>query len=250
MSRIQKQLTLLFLLVGSLFLSVSCRTTKNYNSGPIYVLRVEPSDTLAGIAQKYDTTWQRIASRNDISNPRNLQIGQLIRVKPGPMGRIYKGQRGLGGPTTVSSKGAAANQSGSGGLFFGGLKKLQWPLTGRVTSKYGRRWGRFHHGIDIAGKPGSKVRAAAGGRVISAGRKGSFGQTVVLQHKGYTTLYAHCQRLLVSRGDWVAQGQSIGLVGSTGRSTGPHLHFELRDTAGKSIDPLKGIGRYQLVSAR
>ena len=116
-----------------------------------------------------------------------------------------------------------------------------WPLPGytTITSGYGARWGSTHTGIDISGGGcyGSGIVAAASGTVIKAASHWSYGNYVIVDHGGgYTTLYAHCSQLLVSVGQNVAQGQKIALVGSTGQSTGPHLHFEVRIN-GKTQNP-------------
>ena len=104
-----------------------------------------------------------------------------------------------------------------------------WPTRGRVTSEYGRRWGRMHQGIDIAAPTGTAIYAARAGVVIFAGRMSGYGNTVVVDHGGgFTTLYAHQSRIGTSDGASVEQGTRIGSVGSTGHSTGPHLHFETR----------------------
>ena len=106
-----------------------------------------------------------------------------------------------------------------------------WPVKdGDLTSKYGRRWGRHHDGIDIAAPSGSGVRAAKAGKVIysGSGLRG-YGNMIVLNHGGgFRTVYAHNKKNLVTRGDYVRQGQMIALIGSTGRSSGPHVHFEVR----------------------
>jgi len=99
----------------------------------------------------------------------------------------------------------------------------------RISSKYGWRWGRMHNGVDFAASKGTKIYATDGGTVTFAGYKGSFGYMVIINHGGnYESYYAHCSKLLVKKGDKVFQGQNIALVGNTGRSTGPHLHFEIR----------------------
>lgn len=105
----------------------------------------------------------------------------------------------------------------------------------RVTSNYGTRNDPFtgkpkkHRGIDFAGKIGTELMAVAPGRVISAGERVGYGLTVEIDHGlGFTTLYAHLSRATVARGDWVRPGTVVGLGGSSGRSTGPHLHYEIR----------------------
>ncbi|MDR2671397.1 MAG: M23 family metallopeptidase, partial [Oscillospiraceae bacterium] len=107
------------------------------------------------------------------------------------------------------------------------------PFWGRYTSGFGSRtlFGvrRKHEGLDFAGPTGSPIVASDGGVVTFAGRRSGYGLCVVISHgKGITTLYGHCSKLLVRVGQAVAQGERIANVGSTGRSTGPHLHFEVR----------------------
>jgi murein DD-endopeptidase MepM/ murein hydrolase activator NlpD len=113
-----------------------------------------------------------------------------------------------------------------------------WPVSGPVTSSFGWRWGRMHEGIDIAAPSGTPIASAAGGTVIYAGWLGGYGNLVVIDHGGgVSTAYAHQSSIAVGSGQSVAQGQVIGYVGSTGHSTGPHLHFEVR-VNGQAVDPL------------
>lgn len=116
------------------------------------------------------------------------------------------------------------------------------PVSGILTSRYGYRWGSTHTGIDIGVAMGTSIKAAAGGTVSFSGWKGSLGQLVVISHgNGIQTYYGHCSKLLVSAGQKISAGQVIAKVGSTGRSTGPHLHFEIRIN-GSSINPQSYIG--------
>ncbi|MCQ2566067.1 MAG: peptidoglycan DD-metalloendopeptidase family protein [Clostridia bacterium] len=121
----------------------------------------------------------------------------------------------------------------------GGTGSFAYPIkTYTITSRFGMRWGRLHTGVDFAAATGTKIYAADGGTVTFAGYKNSYGYIVIISHGGlYETYYAHCSQLLVSAGDEVFQGQNIALVGSTGHSTGPHLHFEIRYN-GEPGDPL------------
>jgi murein DD-endopeptidase MepM/ murein hydrolase activator NlpD len=115
---------------------------------------------------------------------------------------------------------------------------LIWPVNGPVSSGFGMRWGRMHEGIDISAPTGTPIHAAASGTVIYAGWLGGYGMLVVVDHgNGLSTAYAHCSSQLVSVGQQVAQGETVALVGSTGHSTGPHLHFEVR-VSGVAVDPL------------
>jgi murein DD-endopeptidase MepM/ murein hydrolase activator NlpD len=111
------------------------------------------------------------------------------------------------------------------------------PGTGRLTSGYGARWGRLHAGIDLAAGTGAPISAVAAGTVASAGDEGGYGRVVRLQHDdGTVTLYAHMSQLLVTTGQRVTAGTYLGLEGSSGHSTGPHLHFEVR-VGGVPVDP-------------
>ena len=106
---------------------------------------------------------------------------------------------------------------------------FRWPLSTRVTSEYGPRWGRMHEGIDQNGSVGDPIAAAEGGYVDYAGWIRGYGNTVIISHGGgATTLYAHLSDFAVSAQSTVRIGQTIGYVGNTGRSFGPHLHFEIR----------------------
>jgi murein DD-endopeptidase MepM/ murein hydrolase activator NlpD len=128
------------------------------------------------------------------------------------------------------SKGSRARASRGGG-FDGKVSGfgVAWPIRGPVTSEFGYRWGRLHAGIDIGVGTGTPIHAAKSGRVIYAGQMNGYGNVIVIDHgSGLTTLYAHQSRLGASDGQAVSQGQVIGYVGSTGHSTGPHLHFETR----------------------
>ncbi|AHM57474.1 peptidase M23B [Peptoclostridium acidaminophilum DSM 3953] len=115
------------------------------------------------------------------------------------------------------------------------------PTRGRLTSPFGRRWGRMHTGIDIAGPIGTPIVAADGGKVTFAGWKDGYGKIIIINHEnGYQTYYGHCSSFSVKAGDRVYRGQNIGAVGNTGRSTGPHLHFEVRKN-GTPVNPSKYI---------
>lgn len=125
----------------------------------------------------------------------------------------------------------------------GSLGSFSWPVTGTITSPFGWRpnpFGggpEFHQGLDIAAPSGTTVTAAAAGTVIMAQWYGGYGNYILIDHGGsYSTGYGHLSAIYVSVGQSVQRGQAIGAVGSTGQSTGPHLHFEVR-IAGKPVDP-------------
>ena len=119
------------------------------------------------------------------------------------------------------------------------------PVWGRLTSKYGYRLDpftrhpEFHNGVDLRAPGGTPVRATAAGKVIFAGWRAGYGKTVVLRHAyGYRTLYGHMSKIKVKKGQWVKSGDILGYVGSTGKSTGPHVHYEVWRYS-KKENPLK-----------
>jgi murein DD-endopeptidase MepM/ murein hydrolase activator NlpD len=120
-----------------------------------------------------------------------------------------------------------------------------WPANGVLTSGYGPRWGRIHQGIDIAAPIGTPVVAAASGKVVFSGwNDGGYGYLVEILHPdGTLTRYGHNSALYVKNGEQVNQGQLIAAMGSTGYSTGPHVHFEIRPNAGAAIDPMIYLAR-------
>ena len=132
---------------------------------------------------------------------------------------------------------AASRLIGSGGTL---KSRLQWPLKEiEITSGYGKRARDFHEGIDLKAKEGTAVFSAEAGKVVYAGSKiRGYGNLVVIRHiSGVTTIYAHNSRMLVKKGQKVAQGQHIADSGRTGHVSGPHLHFEVR----RGLNPLDPI---------
>jgi murein DD-endopeptidase MepM/ murein hydrolase activator NlpD len=129
----------------------------------------------------------------------------------------------------ASSGGSTSAPSSSGFI---------WPVNAPITSSFGWRWGRMHEGIDLGAGYGSPIHAAASGTIIYCGWEGGYGNLVVIDHGGgIATAYGHQSSIAVSCGQQVSQGQVIGYIGSTGHSTGPHLHFEVR-VNGNAVDPL------------
>lgn len=138
------------------------------------------------------------------------------------------------GPAIVH---VASNYNASRGS--GQVGGLSWPLRGHISSYYGYRSRGFHTGLDIEGDTGDPYTAAAAGTVISAGWSGGYGKMILIDHgNGVVTRYAHSSKLLISPGQKVTKGQTIGTVGTTGNTTGPHLHFEIIIN-GDTVNPLK-----------
>lgn len=145
----------------------------------------------------------------------------------------------------AAARAAAAQQASSSGYtWVQGTGQLGWPVSGEITSPYGYRthpiWGTtiYHSGIDIGVDEGTPVHAADGGTVVWSGWMGGYGYAVVIDHgNGMSTLYGHNSDLAVSEGQDVGKGQVIAYAGSTGNSTGPHVHFEVR-ISGDPVDPM------------
>ena len=120
--------------------------------------------------------------------------------------------------------------------------KMSWPVPSskKLTSKFGKRWGRSHEGIDIAARVGTSIVSVAKGIVVYSGNDlGGYGNLTIISHDGGVfSIYAHAKKNYTNKGDSVHRGQVIAEVGMTGRTTGPHLHFEVRHDS-KALDPLK-----------
>jgi murein DD-endopeptidase MepM/ murein hydrolase activator NlpD len=126
---------------------------------------------------------------------------------------------------------------------FRGSGRFLWPSVGKITSPFGRRGREFHTGIDVAADRGTPIRASNSGTVTFAGSRGNYGNLVIINHGGgFETYYAHADSILVSVGDKVEKGQQIATVGTTGRTTGPHVHFEVR-LNGNPQNPLSYLNK-------
>lgn len=174
---------------------------------------VKKGDTLKSIAKKYNSDAGEIAQFNDLTLSSEITVGQNLIL---PEGEILE-------TSTSSSKNSATTQQNttSTGSYF--IRPVPGP---RTQGRHGK------NSVDIGGQTGTPIKAAASGKVIIAddyGYNGGYGQYVVISHSnGTQTLYAHMSRIDVSSGQKVTQGEVIGAIGSTGKSTGPHLHFEVR----------------------
>jgi len=230
----------------------------------IFVHRVESGDNLWEIASKYNIDIDTLIGANDITNINTIQIGDKIKILP-VKGILYKVNPGeslwtIARQFSISIDAIVeANALINPDLVKPGMllvlpdakpevgykdrisKNFISPIKGRISSFYGPRWGKMHEGIDWAVNTGTKVRAARSGKVVYSEWSSGYGYTVVIEHqKGVRTLYAHNSKLLVHGGQWVERGQVISLSGNTGRSTGPHLHFEIQIN-GKPVNPLNYI---------
>jgi murein DD-endopeptidase MepM/ murein hydrolase activator NlpD len=179
---------------------------------------VKKGETLYRIARTYGIEPRELMEANDIGDPRDLRVGmelfvpgalRSLEILPLPPGTVAE-------PAPLPP--APVNAT------------LAWPVKGVLYSRFGIRSGRRHDGIDIAAPEGTAVTAAAAGTVIYTGEQAGYGSLVILRHgSGLVTLYAHASAVLVKSGQAVTAGTPIARVGHSGRTTGPHLHFEVRE---------------------
>lgn len=205
---------------------------------------VRMGDTLMTLAQRYGLSLADLLRLNPELESSRLVVGSRVRLAPSRESAPVRARSTL-----------AIKPSGSGGVSWpdtpnygpdapGGFRTSSawiWPTKGVFTSGYGWRWGRMHKGIDVANNVGTPIVAAASGRITYSGwHDGGYGYLVEITHNdGSTSLYAHNSRILVRMGETVEQGQTISQMGSTGRSTGPHLHFEIHKPGRGAINPLQ-----------
>lgn len=235
--------------------------------------KVQSGDTISGITKKFGLkNISTIIAVNDIDNVRLISAGQTLKI-PSIDGLTYTVQKG-NSIQGISSKFNVtledlldvnelenANLTVGQSLFIPGAKLDNESLHNalgdrfinpisiryRLTSRFGRRSDPFtgaasnHTGIDMACPTGTAVKASMSGKVAFTGYSNIFGNYVIINHsKNYQTLYAHLSKIEAKKGQWVSQGTKIGLVGSTGYSTGPHLHFTVYKN-GRLVDPLSLI---------
>jgi len=191
---------------------------------------VKKGDTISSIAKQYDVEQEDITVYNDIDESR-LVVGGTIIIPNGVKKQVENPSPKAKTSTPVSSP----SSSVQGGYYIR-------PTTGSVSSRFGVRSRGYHYGIDYAAPTGTPIVASASGTVLKTSCGSGYGNCLIISHdNGTQTLYAHASVLYVSAGAVVKQGQKIAAVGSTGRSTGPHLHFEIIKSNGQKLNPEKYI---------
>jgi lipoprotein NlpD len=176
---------------------------------------VRRGETVYHIAHAYGVSVASLMSANHLSDARSLRVGEILTI---PGGYSY------------ASLGPSEDARGSLWNVPRASRQFAWPVwSGTVTSGFGMRHGAMHDGIDIAAPVGTPVHAAGSGVVIYVGRLHGYGNTVIIRHSDdYVTVYAHDEANLVREGQRVGRGQQIAEIGTSGRTTGPNLHFEVR----------------------
>ncbi len=194
--------------------------------------KIKRGETLGYIAKLYNVDAQVIITFNDLIDENGLQIGQDLIIPGGKKIPIYVPTKSAPAPRSyVGAPPPSASNLATG-------TRLLWPTTTRRITQY---FGWRHTGVDIASRESPPIYAAEAGTVIDArpsGWNGGYGNMIIIDHGGgLQTLYGHNSTLYVSKGDVVSRGQTIAIMGNTGRSTGPHVHFEVR-VNGKRVNPL------------
>jgi murein DD-endopeptidase MepM/ murein hydrolase activator NlpD len=213
--------------------------------------------TLYRISRAYKIPIAKLMEANKLSSPSAVKVGQklfipgakaILPVEPYvPLSPSEKkkleqsldtGEQPLP-PPPLTPEGSRERQESEKPPWWGKELDIMWPIQGKITSPFGPRGKRFHGGIDIRSPSYQEVKAAMDGEVILArNTQTGYGKVVFLRHdQGFTTIYGHLNVIMAKEGEAVRQGQSIGGVGSTGKSTGPHLHFELRHNS-RPLNPL------------
>ena len=208
--------------------------------------KFKSGDTVEKVSAIYKVQIDRIRKVNPTVDLNSLKPGSELFI---PGGRIEAAdtkdanENKKDKVSKADKKKQNAKQSGKTVIFEGG-SGFKWPVVGKITSTFG--WRRhpilrradFHSAIDIKAPHGAPIKASRGGRVVYAGWMSGYGKAVVIEHSnGYSTLYGHCSSLEVNKGDNVSVNEVIARVGSTGRATGTHVHFELR-SGNRPVNPL------------
>lgn len=214
--------------------------------------RVGPGQTLYRIARTYGITVEELMAANGIDDPRTLKLGQELSVpgatevlpvvppgaqeaseeavlegKPAPRREVSK--------VKLSDPKRLVEAKSAGEL-------LDWPVRGLLYARFGKKGKEPHDGIDLASPAGTPVKTAAPGTVLYAGEQQGYGLIAIVQHADdLITLYAHNRDLRVKTGQKVREGQVIATVGESGKTSGPHVHFEVRK-GGLPVDPLRYLG--------
>jgi len=197
---------------------------------------VRRGETKQKIAARYGVALAELEKAN-VGNKNGIHVGDKLYI---PFETIPGwNERDEDNTTEWDPSSAFAKNGGSRRDIASLNPRFIWPVLGRMSSLFGRRRGEKHEGIDIAAPKGTQVIAARSGHVIYSGNRISgYGNMVIVRHPDtLATVYAHLSKINVRKGQFVSKGQVVGRVGETGRATGPHLHFEVRDRS-RPKDPL------------
>jgi murein DD-endopeptidase MepM/ murein hydrolase activator NlpD len=232
----------------------------------VSLYKVQSGESISQIAQRYKLNLDTVLSWNDVRDVRSIRPGTVLGI-PNADGLKYTVRRGDSLERIARANGISLNAivdwnqlpssviSVGQALFLPGVHMRTndlnrilgnlfiYPVRGKISSYFGNRPDpftgvkRFHNGVDIVNAPGTAIGAAMAGTVEDVGFNNNYGYYVILRHPGFQTLYGHLRRYVVTRGQKVQQGEKIGELGTTGYSTGPHLHFSIFKN-GEAVDPM------------
>ncbi len=203
------------------------------------VAEIQKGDSLAAFLKRHGVTKEQLKGWNPGLELNSLTVGRELQIAQASSGQSVLAVRPLRSGGAAWPDSTLLPPADQPDELKPPIVGYQWPTKGVFTSGYGWRWGRMHKGIDIANNTGTPVVAARDGIVSFSGWSGAYGYLVEIAHSdGESTRYAHNSRLLVKKGQVIPRGARISLMGSTGRSTGPHLHFEIRRRGGAALNPL------------
>ncbi|MBQ7560114.1 MAG: LysM peptidoglycan-binding domain-containing M23 family metallopeptidase [Synergistaceae bacterium] len=227
--------------------------------GIFYVMKT--GEKIEDIAKRYGVSMNKLRMANTDINTASLKTGDEVflpgaksegvlehREKDVKIAEAKKAVSAKNQKTAAKNERAEKPQKGEVAVrrTSGGFR---WPIMGRINSPFGWRYHPitkrrdFHTGIDIKANRNDPIKAAGAGKIVYSGWMGGYGKVLVIEHNnGQSTLYAHCSTLLVGKGANVTSGQLVAKVGTTGRSTGPHLHFEVRN-GNSPVNPIKYLSR-------
>lgn len=204
--------------------------------------KVEKGQTLYRIARAYGVSVEELMDANRIDDPRDLKLGEVLYV-PGATQRRAVETYDSPEPDPPKRDAPPPEKKQPKVVRVGkGTGALSWPLRGVLYARFGNKGREPHDGIDLAAPAGLPVKTAAPGTVLFAGDQKGYGLIVIVEHDGgLITLYAHNRDLRVKTGQKVREGQVVATVGDSGKTSGPHLHFEVRRN-GVPVDPLEYLG--------
>ena len=225
---------------------------------------LKKGETIEAVAKRYGVSMSKLRQVNINSDTASLKTGDEIflpgakpdglmehkdsEVKVAEVKKSDKNSK-TSAKNSKNEKSEKTAKLPKGEVAVRNTGAFRWPIMGRINSPFGWRYHPitkrrdFHTGIDIKANRNDPIKAAAPGRVVYSGWMGGYGKVIVIEHhNGQSSLYAHCSSLLVGKGENVSSGKLIAKIGTTGRSTGPHLHFEIRN-GNSPVNPIKYLNR-------
>ncbi len=229
----------------TLLSDVRAQPPRVVTAGQLQTHEVQKGETLYRISKAYGISVEELMDANRIVDPRELKVGEQLYVtgaKEAKAVPAYDSPEPEPQPRPRASKPAVEKKMPRVARVGRGTGSLEWPIRGVLYARFGKKGKEPHDGIDLAAPAGLPVKTAAQGFVLFAGEQKGYGLIVIVEHeKGLVTLYAHNRDLRVKTGQKVRTGQVVATVGDSGRTSGPHLHFEVRQD-GIPVDPLDFLG--------